>query len=345
MVPWSGGIPVQKSWLKQPAPRHTASHQPFQQAFPGYHQPARRPPAVPAGFQADPYARYSGTVSMYNKWRGFGFIGVDPGLIPTDRIFVHWKSLCSDDRFPFLVSGMQVEFGVVVTNDWSRGVTLRVKDVTLPGGGQIAMQDELDAQEKTFLGGQHLRYTGTLRQYNPRLGYGVVIMDPGYDIDASVPAELRVEREEVNAGGQQAVYMENLAVEFGIWREASGRFKVYNMTMPGGHPLTRDALENRISIGGSTFPGTVAIWNWKAGWGFIRIDPGYALPASVERKLAQQAQEARARGRTITEERMLYFRRADCTLGLNVMSGLRVAFAVYVDDKGAGAYDVTAQDL
>ena len=33
----------------------------------------------------------------------------------------------------------------------------------------MALQDELDANEKLFVGGQHLRYTGTLKFYSPRL--------------------------------------------------------------------------------------------------------------------------------------------------------------------------------
>ena len=32
----------------------------------------------------------------------------------------------------------------------------------------MALQDELDANEKLFVGGQHLRYTGTLKFYSPR---------------------------------------------------------------------------------------------------------------------------------------------------------------------------------
>ena len=49
----------------------------------------------------------------------------------------------------------------------------------------MALQDELDANEKLFVGGQHLRYTGTLKFYSPRrfflgkmcfLGWKVVVL-------------------------------------------------------------------------------------------------------------------------------------------------------------------------
>ena len=39
---------------------------------------------------------------------------------------------------------------------------------TQVGGLNVALQDELDANEKMFVGGQHLRYTGTLKFYSPR---------------------------------------------------------------------------------------------------------------------------------------------------------------------------------
>ena len=41
--------------------------------------------------------------------------------------------------------------------------------VSEAGGLNVALQDELDANEKLFVGGQHLRYTGTLKFYSPRL--------------------------------------------------------------------------------------------------------------------------------------------------------------------------------
>ena len=29
------------------------------------------------------------------------------GTVPTNKVFVHWKQLTSDDRFPFLVKGLE----------------------------------------------------------------------------------------------------------------------------------------------------------------------------------------------------------------------------------------------
>merc|ERR1719172_254361 len=115
---------------------------------------------------------------------------------------------------------MEVEFSVEKTRHWQTNLmTLRASNVTMAGGLNVAVQDDIDAQEKDFVGGQHLRYTGTLKFFNPRLGFGYVTMDQGYDVDASVPSDLRVETMEVNSGGRRPLPMQNIAVEFGIWKD------------------------------------------------------------------------------------------------------------------------------
>jgi len=355
MVPWGG---VQKPWLKQNQPYRVYQPQSFASGYgikggygnsysygKGSWAQRRPPPAVPSGFQVDPNQRFYGTVLFYHKWRGYGFIEPTPkGSVPVEKVFAYWKNISSDDRFPFLVQGLEVEFSLVQHRDWNRGgsTTLRANNVTLVGGMHIAMQDELDSSQKTFVGGQHLRYTGTLKFFSPRGGFGWVAMDQGYDVDPSVPSELRVDHEEVNAGGQQPSYMQSLAVEFGIYKSQRGQYKVYNMTLPGGHPLTQDALENRISMGLGTYRGEVVIWNARFGYGFIRPDPSVILPQKVSAKLEAQANAARARGRHISEDKLLYFRRADITLGVNVVQNMQVGYQIYIDDKGAGACDITA---
>lgn len=343
--PWA---PVQKPWLKQ----NQMQNQGYQPSWKPSFQPAwqkggpsmrKPPPSIPASFTVDQNQRYTGTVNFYHKWKGYGFVEVaQKGVVPNDRLFIHWRNIQSDDRFPFLVKGLEVEFGLVKQQDkfnWNV-TTVRAKEVTLVGGTNIAMQDDVDAQEKTFVGGQHLRYTGTLKFFHPRPGFGYVVMDQGYDVDPSVPSELRVETAEVNAGGRRPLPMQNIAVEFGIWKTQRGKFEVYNMTLPGGHPLTQDALENRISMGNATYTGVVAIWNWRQGWGFIRGEQTMLLPPRVNAKLAQQQQAAQARGKKITAEKMFYFRRNDCIAMFNPQRDQPVAFQLYVDDKGVGASEV-----
>lgn len=359
-MPWANQASftqVQKPWLKQSQPQYSAGKGSGAWGAGdgwgkggGWSAPAKgkgkgkAPPSLPAGFEVDPTVRYTGTVSFYHKWKGYGFIELaEKGVVPQDRIFCHWRNIQSDDRFPFLVKDLEVEFSMVKYQDKLRWniQTVRADSVSLVGGTAIAMQDDVDAQEKQFVGGQHLRYTGNLKFFNPRIGFGYVTMDEGYDVEPGVPTEMRVETTEVNAGGKRPLPMQNLAVEFGIWKTARGGYKVYNMTLPGGHPLTQDALENRITMGTQAYTGKIAIWNWRNGWGFIRADQHVMLPPRVTTKLQQQQQAAAARGRKVSlDDKMFYFRRADCLAGTQARKDMEVSYQLYIDDKGVGACEV-----
>lgn len=74
-------------------------------------------------------------------------------------------------------------------------------------------------------GTQDLRYTGTLKFYNPRMGFGYVAIDPGFQLNEGMNTEFRVDRSEVNAGGRQPTWMSNIQVEFGIKKTQKGTYK------------------------------------------------------------------------------------------------------------------------
>jgi len=190
---------------------------------------------VPADFEINTIQRYTGTVTGYWKFKGFGFITLDvKGLVPNDEAFVHWKDIESADRFPMLMKGAQVQFNLKKAEN--KGDTcISACNVSLPGGVPVSFQDEEDSK-KNFVGGQNIRYTGTLKFYIPERGYGYVAIDTA--MDPSIPKEIRVETAEVNAGGAQPGQMKDVQVEFGIWKTKNGAYKAYNMTMPGGGPLS-----------------------------------------------------------------------------------------------------------
>jgi len=312
----------------------------------GFDRPrtGRKPPqSVPESFQVNPEVRYTGTVRIYKKFSGFGFMDLaQKGVVPDDSIYVHWRSIQTEDRFPQLSQEMQVEFSLMKVKDRASGCwTLKAKNVTMPGGALIAVQDELDAQHKQFVGGQHLRYTGQLQFFSPKRGFGWLTMDDGYALTEPVPKELKVDLPEVNAGGKQPVFMREIAVEFGIVKDRRGGYKGYNMTLPGGIPMTYEGLEHRVVLGSRNFTGIVEMYSWTKGFGFIKGSKGAAFPPNVMAKIKQQQEDAAKRGKTTqSNEPMLYFRRADVQEGVEMEKGKEVTFKVYTDDKGAGACEI-----
>lgn len=199
-----------------------------------------KPTPLPDDFSLDPGRVLSGTVLQYYNYNGYGFLSPEEkGLVPDDKVFVHWKNLRSSDRYPGLTKDMQVEF--TVSKVEKNGVmTLAAENVTAPGGAVITIQDSLDSK-KEFVGGQDLRYTGTLKFFAPQRGFGYIKIDPGFQYDREgVPEEIRVETQEMNCGGGNPGRSENLQVEFGIWVTKRGVFKGYNVCLPGGLPLPQD---------------------------------------------------------------------------------------------------------
>eukprot|EP00440_Ansanella_granifera_P060687 gb/GFBE01065774.1/.p1 GENE.gb/GFBE01065774.1/~~gb/GFBE01065774.1/.p1 ORF type:complete len:235 (+),score=79.01 gb/GFBE01065774.1/:1-705(+) len=98
------------------------------------------------------------------------------------------------------------------------------------------------------------------------------------------------------------------------------------------------AQENREVIGG-TFTGTVYSYNIKFGWGFVLPDNVEELPAEAQEKIAQANEEAAAKGKEGMN--LLYFRKPDIVEGVKVEKDAICTFSIYVDDKGAGACDLS----
>jgi len=313
-------------------------------------------PTIPEDYEIDKDARYPGTVTQYHKWQGYGFIKPDQdGLVPSDKVWIHWSNIQTDDRFPFLVQDQKVEFGLM---KWTSGPSnartssLRAKTVTDVGGSMIAVQEKADAEKKEFVGAQSMRYGGILKFYSPMKGFGYVTINDGHELPDDVPKELRVEEPEVNCSSRRpTVYIENTPVEFGIVKNKRGQYMVYNMTMPGGSPLTKANLEHRSSSGEQTFRGTISFFHGWQNWGLIVPESLESLPPNVQQSLRDQQQKSieKSKSKQTPEteakpppEQALYFTKLDILKGTSLKKDTKVSFKAYTDDKGAGAFDIAS---
>eukprot|EP00747_Dinoflagellata_sp_TGD_P167736 gnl/TRDRNA2_/TRDRNA2_192729_c0_seq1.p1 gnl/TRDRNA2_/TRDRNA2_192729_c0~~gnl/TRDRNA2_/TRDRNA2_192729_c0_seq1.p1 ORF type:complete len:326 (+),score=63.32 gnl/TRDRNA2_/TRDRNA2_192729_c0_seq1:66-1043(+) len=308
---------------------------------------------VPASFEVDEEKRHLGTVDFYSKLQGYGFIHLkEEGVVPENRLFVHWRNIESEDRFPFLTKDLEVEFSVLKWREQGGQVSLRAQRVTLPGGASIALQDAEDRETKDFVESQSARYTGILKFYDTKKGFGYVTIDSP---PAGIQKDIMVDRSEINMKDKQPQWMENIVVECGIFRNENGQARAYNV-MPHDRLLTPaasvqaekrvdDSLDNRVVIKGQKFSGRVQIWNGQQRWGFIDPDTYCPLPPQVKAKLAEQAAAAKhraeARGHASSaKSELLYFRGQDVVEGTSVQVDTPVMFQLYTDDKGAGACHV-----
>eukprot|EP00928_Gymnodinium_smaydae_P044214 TRINITY_DN2950_c0_g2_i1.p1 TRINITY_DN2950_c0_g2~~TRINITY_DN2950_c0_g2_i1.p1 ORF type:complete len:194 (-),score=52.37 TRINITY_DN2950_c0_g2_i1:256-837(-) len=105
--------------------------------------------------------------------------------------------------------------------------------------------------------------------------------------------------------------------------------------------------EDRHELGEKTYTGTIQKYSFKFGWGFIVPDNAASLPKKVKTKLAESFAAAQAKaeesGKEAGDPNSLYFRKPDVNHkeGFKLAPDVKVTFKLYVDDKGAGAKDVS----
>merc|ERR1711964_718138 len=105
--------------------------------------------------------------------------------------------------------------------------------------------------------------------------------------------------------------------------------------------MTPQALENRSVLGGRIFRGTVKMWIYTQGWGFILAEANVNFPPQVQSKIAQMQKETKDKGKKAgLEDSMFFFRKEDVQPGVQIVTKKSVQFQIYTDDKGAGACEV-----
>jgi len=110
--------------------------------------------------------KVKGTVVRFFRGRGFGFIKPEEG---GKEVFVHWDDLITDDHWPYLERGTEVEF--LMEKDEDKHAA---KEVTLANGKKIPVftkpyEDRIVNEDETF--------TGSIKFFDGRKGFGFVIPD------------------------------------------------------------------------------------------------------------------------------------------------------------------------
>jgi len=158
--------------------------------------------------------RQTGTVVEFKSRNGFGFIKPDNATSDEDKIFVHWKEITTDDRWPCLKTGMQVEFSIKE----DRGKK-QASGVTQAGGEKISIQDETknyNTEEK---------YTGKVKFFDLKKGFGFITPDQQIEWQGKQvkPEEgLYVTREEICTDDEPPALNEGEKVEFQVYHGEKG---------------------------------------------------------------------------------------------------------------------------
>eukprot|EP00439_Symbiodinium_sp_Y106_P036570 s1909_g4.t1 len=105
----------------------------------------------------------------------------------------------------------------------------------------------------------------------------------------------------------------------------------------GKDPGTRQVVSQPVL--GGTFSGTITAYNKKFGWGFILPDNVEELPEEAQIKIAEASEQAVSNGKSA--QSLLYFRKPDITEGCEADREKACTFSLYVDDKGAGALELS----
>jgi len=160
--------------------------------------------------------RVTGKVLEFKPRQGFGFI-VPEGKSESDKVFVHWESIKTDERWPALKTDMEVEFAVEKVKGRKQA-----KDVSLPGGENI---DYVAADEgKNYKDGGE-KFQGKVKFYDIGKGFGMVIPNEEIEFDgkkADKDKALYMAREDIIIDRDPPALDDGAEVEFQIYSNEKG---------------------------------------------------------------------------------------------------------------------------
>jgi len=303
-----------------------------------------------------------GTVVRFYRSRGFGFIKPAEG---GKVVLVHWSNLVTDDKWPYVKRGTEVEFELVEKDDNGKR---SAKEVTLVGGEKIPV---FSPDNSDRVANDDDVYSGTVKFFDFRKGFGVIKPDEEiswndvtsgdgifFRRDAIVSTgaakgmvlnlrhgtkvTFKVHSDKKGLGAHELQNEEGEPLEYEPRRPRQGGQKRKRTAKKGGKKpkkkrkvaptprKTKEELleERKIDEEENLYTGTVKSYNKEKEFGFIAIDEDITFD-----------------GVTATEK--IYVMKEDIVCssdetGLNLES--KVVFKVYKDSMGLGACEVQNED-
>jgi len=155
-----------------------------------------------------PVERTKGTVFQYYNRKGYGFV-IPSGGEERDKVFVHWKSILTSDRWPSLNVGQEVEYTLSFAE---KGRKLAAIDVSEIDGSKVSIEKDLQFVTKE-------RFAGRVKFYDIQKGYGFIELS----VEARVNDEILQPESDVHVGREHIIttdncpaLLEGMEVEFNL---------------------------------------------------------------------------------------------------------------------------------
>jgi len=172
---------------------------------------------------------YLGTVKNFKKQRGFGFIEPDNKSMFGEKVYCHWKTIKTSDKWPTLPIGMRVAFQA--EQDDGKDASWKTTEIYTEDG------DEIGAAKEVALLNNGKKYKGSCKSYNKSRGTGFIKPDGNGPWPKT---GVKVLRSDITTDAGSPILRKGLRLQFQVSKSDSG-FKAVNVTLPGGRNVPTES--------------------------------------------------------------------------------------------------------